>query len=125
MRQQQKSELSLLKKLNELELTSREDIRSYKTQLENLTQKKRYLQAFLVLYKMDASRFKGELKDLFETRKDIQNTVIKIAGDRAAGSYTTPQYDTPALREALASLTQYGNPSQTPFSWPLLPVTTL
>jgi chromosome segregation ATPase len=125
MRQQQQEELSLLKKLNALELDSREDIRSYKTQLENLTQKKRYLQAFLILYKMDASRFKGELKDLFETRKDIQNTVVKIAGDRAAGSYTTPQYDTIALKQTLESLTQYGNPSQTPFSWPLLPINTL
>lgn len=125
MRDKQQQQKELLKKINILHLSARDDIVEYKDQINTLNQKKEYLQAFLRLYKMNASRFKWWIQELFNSRKEIQSLIQTIWKAWADNVYRSSDVDIASQRKALEQLTQYGNPSQTPFSWPILPVTSL
>jgi murein DD-endopeptidase MepM/ murein hydrolase activator NlpD len=121
MDKKQTTLIKLIQKINRLKAESIIEIQEHKTQFENLTQKRRYLQEFLELYKLERIKFQGEIKNLFDTRKDVQKDFLKLSEEINNGKYNVG-FDMGEAINKLVSLPQYSRREHALFAWPVLPV---
>lgn len=121
----QQKQIELLKKMNALKIKNKYEILNYQSQLNSLAQKKVYLTEFLKLYRSDKIKIQWDLKNLFDSRKDVENSVQKISQKLAEKEIPSDiGFDLLEKMDVLNTLKEK-DPSSTFLSWPILPVSTL
>ena len=91
LQQEEKNQIKRIKEFNKFKIQASKEIKTYEQQVENLHQKRRYLTDFLDLYKDNKDKIERQLKNLFDTRKDVQSqidaTIASINDERYTASF--------------------------------------
>jgi uncharacterized coiled-coil protein SlyX len=72
---------NLIKRLNTLKINTKNQVKTYDKELEQLQQKKNYLIHFLDLYKNDRFREKATFDNIFNSIKDVHLAVNSFVSD--------------------------------------------
>lgn len=75
----EEKQLDLIKKLNQLKIQAKADIKDYAIQLEQLQQKKNYLMQFISLYSKDSSQRQITINTLFDSTKSVYDKIVELA----------------------------------------------
>lgn len=75
----EQKQLELIKKLNQLKVQAKADIKDYILQLEQLQQKKSYLVQFMALYNKDANQRQLTINSLFDSTKSVYDKIVELS----------------------------------------------
>jgi len=120
----EKKQIELIKRFNKLKINSKNQITNYNTQLEKLQQKKEYLISFMELYKNETFREKAEMKNLFDSMKDIHNAIYSMANDIENKNYNT-SFDIKKALKILDNMEETEQQETHPVAWPVYPISHL
>lgn len=75
---EESDKILLLKRINNLKMTAKDQIKVYQNHLVRLQEKKDYLLQFIQLYKNDKFRSQAVLNNLFNSRKEIDTKISDL-----------------------------------------------
>lgn len=115
----EEKQLSLIKKLNQLKINAKADIKDYAIQLEQLQQKKNYLLQFIGLYNKDTTQKQLSFATLFDSTKSVYDKIIELSKNIKKWVYTS-DFDMEKKMKQLQAL--WDDESFYPIAWPLYPI---
>lgn len=111
--------LDLIKKLNQLKIKAKADIKDYAIQLEQLQQKKNYLMQFISLYSKDSTQRQLTINTLFDSTKSVYDKIVELAKGIKKWIYV----DNFDMEKKMQDLAKIADDTQTyPIAWPLYPI---
>lgn len=125
LQEEEKEQIQRIKTYNNYKDDALSAIQTYREKVQNLNQKKNYLADFLKLYQNEQIAIETELKNLFETRKEVDSQIAALIAGVQEQNYNTTFSMSERLTE-LESLDPYADldPSHA-FLWPILPIDNL
>ena len=119
------NKIKLLKRINALKVTAKEQIKNYQDQIVKLQEKKNYLLQFIELYKNDRFRSQAVLNSLFNSRKEVDMKIKNLVLEIKEKKYKSVSFNVndKLIELAKASDKIQDNQKTTHIiSWPIYPV---
>jgi len=112
---------SLIKKLNKLKISTKNQVKNYDQELEKLQQKKNYLVHFIQLYKNDRFRDQSTFDNIFNSIKDVHLAINAFVGDVEKWNYKS-SIDMEDKIEKLRISEKDSPDEDHPIAWPIYPI---
>ncbi|MCS6983231.1 MAG: peptidoglycan DD-metalloendopeptidase family protein [Candidatus Absconditabacterales bacterium] len=107
---------------NENKRRLREEIASFGAKVQNLEQKRKLLIEYLELYRVNRERMGNRAINIFETRRDIHDSIVATIEEIKTRKFTAP-FDVDQKLEELRNLEPYAEFERSAeLSWPIMPV---
>lgn len=118
----EEKQIKLIRRLNHLKTKTNKKVENYEIELEKLQQKKNYLVQFMNLYKENDFNINTDIDHLFDSRKDVQKTIIALLDDIQKGTYNVPFSMSEKVEELREMTVDIKKEEVYPVAWPLYPI---
>lgn len=112
----------LIKRLNAMKINTKNQVKKYGTELEELQQKKNYLLHFIDLYKNNRFKEKATFENIFNSVKDVHLAIISLVNDIEVWNYKAHLNMKDKIKK-LRSVEKTAPDENYPLAFPIYPIT--